>query len=484
MAKQTSLSVIVPVYNERFTVAFSLKRLLQLAESPFLAFVQVLVVDDCSRDIAPNYLPNLLQSLPKTHKDIPFSWHHFRHPVNKGKGQAIRTGLEHVTGELTIIHDADMEYNPRDILPIIDLFVSENADAVLGSRFLPHRFKRALYFRHELGNKFLTFLVDLVTDLNLTDVETCYKCVRSDLITSIPLFSRDFCIEVELVIKLAKRQAKIFETPISYLGRTYEEGKKINWWDGVKTLFAITRFAFSGKIYKPDAYGNHLLWKLSRAHRFTRWMADTITPYLGKAILEIGSGNGQFTRRLMPRDKYYATDINPLYLHSLAKIRDTNPLLAVEFLDINDVSAFAERAHFDTVIALNVLENEAQDRQVLANIYKLLQPGGRAIVHVPHWPYLYGPLDKALGHRRRYSRKQLQELAHAVGFEVIQLKGINRFSTLGWLLHAKLLRKKSISQFHVWLLNLLTPIIRRIDRCLPIPPLSLIGILQKPKDRS
>ena len=136
---------------------------------------------------------------------------------------------------------------------MIPLFLEEDADAFFGSRFLPGRYKRALFFRHSMGNHLLTFLCDLACDLNLTDMETCYKMVRTELLQSIPLVSRDFRIEPELAIKLAKRGARIFEVPISYSGRTYEEGKKINWRDGYRALLAIVKFAFSDNIRKRES---------------------------------------------------------------------------------------------------------------------------------------------------------------------------------------------------------------------------------------
>ena len=136
-------------------------------------------------------------------------------------------------GEYAVIHDADLEYHPKDILRMVDVFVREGADAVFGSRFAGGESRRVLLFRHQIGNKLLTFLTNLVTNLNLTDMETCYKAVRTDLLRSIPIVSNDFRLEPELTIKLAKREARIFEVPICYSGRTYQEGKKIGWRDGV-----------------------------------------------------------------------------------------------------------------------------------------------------------------------------------------------------------------------------------------------------------
>ena len=238
----TSLSVLVPVYNERFLVAASLERLKVLATSTDLERIEVIVVDDASKDDTPAVLEQFQRDL---RPDPKMTWRFLRHERNGGKGQAIRTALEHATCEITVIHDADLEYHPRDLLRIVEVFVQENADAVFGSRFIGGEVRRVLLYRHQLGNRLLTFLTNVVTNLNLTDMETCYKAVRTDLLKSIPLLSRDFRIEPELTIKLGKRHASIFEVPISYSGRTYAEGKKINWRDGIAAFWHITRFYFA-----------------------------------------------------------------------------------------------------------------------------------------------------------------------------------------------------------------------------------------------
>ena len=224
-----------------------------------------------------------------------------------------------------------MEYHPQDLLQMVDLFLYEDADAVFGSRFMPGGYKRALFFRHALGNKFLTFLCDLVCDLNLTDMETCYKMVRADLLKSIPLKSATFDVEPELAIKLAKRGSRIFEVPISYSGRTYAEGKKIGWKDGVRALWAILKYAVSDRVFSADGHGGEILMRLNRAPRFTKWMADVISPYVGDRVLEIGAGIGNLTLNLVPRTVYWATDINPEYLDHLEEMRSTRPYLHVAY---------------------------------------------------------------------------------------------------------------------------------------------------------
>ena len=205
-------------------------------------------------------------------------WTFIRHPANQGKAAAIHTGLTHADTELTVIHDADLEYHPQDLIKMVKVFLQEPADAVFGSRFLAGEYRRVLFFRHEIGNRLLTLMSNIVSDLNLTDMETCYKMVRTELLKSIPLVGRGFEIEPEITIKLAKRAARIFEVPIRYSGRTYQEGKKIGVKDGFRAIAAIIRFACSDHVYAEDEYGSQILGRLNRAPRFTQWMADVIRP--------------------------------------------------------------------------------------------------------------------------------------------------------------------------------------------------------------
>ena len=475
---RTSLSVLVPVYNEEYLVAESLSRLEVLADSPDLEAVEVIVVDDCSRDGTPEALRRFREEHAREGSRI--TWKFVRHERNRGKGQAIRTALELAACEISVIHDADLEYQPRDLLRIVRVFVEDGADAVFGSRFTGGDSRRVLMYRHQLGNKFLTFLCNLVTNLNLTDMETCYKAVRTSLLKSIPLVSNDFRIEPELAIKLAKRRVRLFEIPISYSGRTYDEGKKINWRDGFKALWAIARFALSEDIYKKDAYGSQILGRLARAPRFSAWMADTIRPFCGQRVLEIGSGVGNLTQRLIPRRRYIASDINPLYLQTLASLREDRPYLEASFCDVTDLASFPRTEDgYDTVICINVIEHVPDDRTALMNIRSALWDGGRAVVLVPQGQWNFGTLDEVLGHLRRYSKEAIRLLAHECGFAVTDIIDFNRLGSLAWFINGKILRRRTFGLGQIVLLNLLTPLIRLLDRVLPVPPLSLIAVMKK-----
>src|SRR5512139_1405300 len=442
----TSLSVLVPVYNEQHLVAASLARLEILESSPHLETIQIVVVNDCSKDATGAALRAFARERGIAWKDDgpiesgveleghgrrgKIEWIFLKHVLNGGKGAAVRTALAEATGAITVIHDADLEYHPRDLLRIVKIFVDEDADAVFGSRFAGGEARRALLFRHELGNRFLTFVTNLITNVNLTDMETCYKAVRTDLLKSIPLYSNDFRIEPELTIKLAKREARIFEVPISYSGRTYQEGKKINWKDGFRAIWAMLRFWISDRVYVEDVHGSHILARLSRAPRFNAWMADVVRPHCGRRVLEIGSGTGNLTRKLVPRDAYVASDVNPLYLQTLHQLAQDRLYLDVTLTDVTRGDSFPQvPGGFDTVVCLNVVEHVDDDKGALENIRRVLSPGGKAIVLVPHGPTLFGTLDEVLGHKRRYTEASLRSVALDAGFEVEQMLRFNHVGT-------------------------------------------------------
>jgi glycosyltransferase involved in cell wall biosynthesis len=475
----TTLSVIVPAYNEQYLIEASLNGLAVLDESPRLQQIKVIVVDDCSTDATAEAISRFQGYLESSKEFKKFTWIWLQHEKNMGKGAAIRTALKYVDTQLVVIHDADLEYHPRDLLQMLDLFLFEDADAVFGSRFMPGGYKRALFFRHALGNTLLTFLCDFVCDLNLTDMETCYKMVRANLLKSIPLQSSTFDVEPELTIKLAKRGSRIFEVPISYSGRTYAEGKKIDWKDGARALWAILRYSVSDQIYAADGHGGEILMRLNRAPRFTSWMADVIRPYVGDRVLEIGSGIGNLTLHLVPRSTYWATDINSEYLDYLAKLRRTRPYLGVGYTDVTKSESFPPGQTFDTIVCLNVVEHVQDDLGALRAIYNALDNGGRAIVLVPNGPNLFGTLDEVLGHCRRYTPEQLLAVGREAGFKIEKLLKFNRPGVPAWWLNGRILRRKTFGLGQIRLLNFLTPLFRFMDPWLPLPPLSIIAVLRK-----
>jgi len=227
------LSVVIPVYNEVSTVEELLGR---VEEAPLPDGVEreVVVVEDGSKDGTRDLLRRLVAQDESRFRLV-------EHPRNRGKGAAIRSGFKEVSGEIVLIQDADLEYDPREYPRLLAPILSGDADVVFGSRFAggPHR---VMFYWHYLGNRFLTTLSNMFTDLNLSDMETCYKVFRREILDGLELKSERFGIEPELTAKVARRHARIFEVPISYHGRTYAEGKKIGWRDGISAIWAIVRY--------------------------------------------------------------------------------------------------------------------------------------------------------------------------------------------------------------------------------------------------
>lgn len=222
------LSIVIPCYNEQHTIA-ALVAAVVAAPYPDK---EIIIVDDCSRDGTPAELAKLKDRVSRV----------IYHEVNQGKGAALRTGFRHATGDVVIVQDADLEYDPGEYGQLVQPIAEGKADVVYGSRFLAGGPHRVVFFWHRVGNGVLTLLSNMFTNLNLTDMETCYKVFRREVIQSIPLEENRFGFEPEITAKLAKRKLRIYEVGISYHGRSYAEGKKIGWKDGFRALYCILKY--------------------------------------------------------------------------------------------------------------------------------------------------------------------------------------------------------------------------------------------------
>jgi glycosyltransferase involved in cell wall biosynthesis len=225
------LSVVMPVFNERATVKGVIATVLR---QPSVA--ELIIINDGSSDGTSDVLEGLKSSDERIRV--------FHHDKNQGKGAALRTGVAQAAADIVIIQDADMEYDPAEYPILLGPILRGKADAVFGSRFIGSQEHRVLYFWHSIGNRFLTLLSNMVTNLNLTDMETCYKAIRRDILQSIPIEENRFGFEPEITAKLAKKGVRIYEVAVSYHGRTYAEGKKINWKDGFQAIWCILKYNF------------------------------------------------------------------------------------------------------------------------------------------------------------------------------------------------------------------------------------------------
>jgi glycosyltransferase involved in cell wall biosynthesis/2-polyprenyl-3-methyl-5-hydroxy-6-metoxy-1,4-benzoquinol methylase len=470
------LSVLMPVYNER-TMVERCVSLVRAAPLPENMDRELIMVDDCSTD--GTYA--ILERLAAAHPEIRL----FRHAHNRGKGAAVRTAIGKATGDFAIVQDADLEYDPGEYSRLLRPLLDGHADAVFGSRYLAGGQTRVLPFWHSVINKTLTMVSNMFCNLNLTDMETCYKVFRTDLLKSIPVRSDRFGFEPEITMKSAKRKFRIYEVPISYHGRTYEEGKKIGWRDGVKALLVILRFWLIDDLYAAP-YGRGVLNNLTGTPQYLVWIARTVRTFLGDAVFEVGAGIGNLTGRLMGRRlQYVAAEKDPIYLHALRNRFFRTPNVIVQRIDPENRADYAGLAdRFDTVLCLNVLEDLEQPEMAIEALRDVLRPGGVLVVMVPQGLGLFGNLDRRLGHRRRYRRTEIARLIEGFGLKIEKLQHFNKSGVVPWWLYSRIAGAERIDKPVLKLFDKTVWLWRLLDPILPWRGLSLIVVARKPPLRS
>jgi glycosyltransferase involved in cell wall biosynthesis len=455
----------MPVYNEVHTIRTIVDRVFS---APVDLDIELVIVDDCSADGTGPIIDELAAAEPRIVAA--------RQPVNQGKGSAIARAIQLATGDYAIIQDADLEYDPSDYPSVLNPLLDGRADAVYGSRFTgPER--RVHLFWHEVANKALTMASNVLNDLNLTDMETGYKAFRMDLLKIIPIRSKRFGIEPEITVKLARIGARIYEVPIKYNGRSVWEGKKIGWKDGVEALAAMVQYRFFDRNFTTHD-GFRTLRALSVADRFNQAMVDALRPHLGGRLLEAGSGIGTLSRFFINRERLVLSELDPLYVGLLENRFGHLPNVRVFEQDLEDDAAYerlvAEK--LDSVVCANVLEHIEDDQHVMRCFHDVLQPGGRAVILVPQGQWLYGEMDRAVGHVRRYSREELKDKMASAGFELDAVFDFNEFSTPGWFVNGKLFGRREVSGLQVKAIDKLYPAIKVAEKALPWPGLSVVAV--------
>ncbi len=465
------LSILMPVYNERAVVERCIGLVLA-APLPEEMDRELIIVDDCSTD---GTYP-ILERIAAAHPEIRL----YKHVKNSGKGAAVRTAIQHAAGDFALIQDADLEYDPNEYPRLLRPLLDGHADAVFGSRYMAGEQRRALLFWHTMINKGLTLIANMFSNLDLTDMETCYKVFKTDLIKSLPIRSDRFGFEPEIVMKASKRKLRIYEVPISYHGRTYEEGKKIGWKDGVKALAVVFKYWLIDDLY-VTTYGRGVLNNLTGTPQYLSWLARTLRPYLGDTVLEVNAGIGNMAGRLIARRiLYVAAEKDPLHLHALHNRFLRTPNVVVQRTDPEEPGGFAAmEGCFDTVLCLNVLEYVADPAGVLARLQAVLKPGGRIVVLVPQGPGLFGSLDRSMGHKRRYSAETGREALESQAFEIERIWGFNKAGAPPWWIYSKLAGSRRINKLTLKIFDKTVWIWRRIDGIMPWRGLSLILVARK-----
>jgi glycosyltransferase involved in cell wall biosynthesis len=460
------LSVIVACYNERGTIAELVRR---VAAVPIAK--EILIVDDGSTD--GSY--EVIQQIAAREECVRV----FRQERNRGKGAALRIGIGQARGDVVLIQDADLEYEPAEYPRLLQPILDGGADVVYGSRFEGFP-RRVMLYWHTVGNHLLTWLSNVTTNLNLTDMGTGYKVFRREVIQSIALESDRFGFEAEITAKLARRGYRIYEVPVSYHGREYWEGKKIQWRDGISAVWTIVKYGlFRKAAAEPGGYVT--LERMAALKHYNRWILDRFDGSIGQRVLEVGSGTGNMTRLLYGRELIVATDMESTYLHILQNRFRQQPSIRVARLNLETDDWKALRDHqFDTVVCFNVLEHIENDGKALDHLYRLLAPGGRLLLFVPADQALFGTLDTQVGHFRRYSRETLSGVIERAGFTLRQIGYHNIYGRFGWWLNGRVLKRNHMPAGQARIFDVFVPLLRRIEPREPRKGLSLIAVAERP----
>jgi len=461
------LSILVAAYNEEETLTPCLDAVLA-APLPAGIEREIVVVNDGSLDRTWE----VAQQLAAAHPEVRV----FQQPKNMGKGAAIQRAIKEMTGDLVIFQDADLEYEPTDYPRMLRPILEGKADVVFGSRFTGEE-RKVLYFWHTLANRFLTLLSNMLNDTNFTDMETCYKAFTAPALRLIPLESNRFGIEPEIAAKVARNRLRMFEVPINYNGRSYEEGKKITWRDGLAALWFIVKYRFTSN-YSDT--GKATLDAMEQAPKFNEWMYDSVKPYLGERVAELGVGRGNMSKYIRRGRHVLLTDYRLDYLTDLKERWSSQKNLQIGKLDMTLRADYEQLRTFapDSVVFLNVLEHIEDDRAVLRSLHETVPVGCRIVVLVPYGMGLYSEIDKALGHFRRYEKGELEQKMTDAGFEIQTQFFFNKVGVFAWWITKHFGGQKQLKPWQLRIYNALTPLFKCLDG-LPGNGLSTVVISRK-----
>jgi glycosyltransferase involved in cell wall biosynthesis len=462
------LSILIAAYNEEETLLPCIEGILA-APLPAALEREIILVDDGSRDATWSIAKHLAAEHPQIRV--------FQQVPNQGKGAALQRAIKEMSGDLAVFQDADLEYDPRDYGRLLAPILDGRADVVFGSRFSGEE-RKVLYFWHTLANRFLTLVSNMLNDTNWTDMETCYKAFAGDVLRRIPLESNRFGIEPEITAKTARNRLRMYEVPITYNGRKYEEGKKITWKDGVAALWFILKYRFSSRY--ADS-GKVTLDALEQAPKFNQWMYESVRPWLGQRVAELGVGRGNLSKFIRHHEHVLLTDYRIDYLEELITKWRHYPKLRIGKLDMAVRDDYEQLREFapDSVVFLNVLEHIEDDRAVLTALHETVPPGCRLVILVPFNQKLYSEFDRQLGHFRRYSHGELEEKMRSAGFEVERQFFFNKFGVIAWFIANTLGGQKALTPLQLRVYNFLTPIFRVLDHVLPTSGLSTVVVGRK-----
>lgn len=367
-----TLSVLMPVFNERWTLDLIVERVLS---SPVELDIELVIVDDCSTDGSWQRIQELAERDPRIQA--------VRHATNGGKGTAIRTAIAHMTGDVAVVQDADLEYDPHEFPRLLAPILAGKADAVFGSRYAGAA-RRVPRYWHTQVNRLLTFMSNLCSGLMLTDMETCYKMVRADLLRCLHLTSATFTLEPEIAMRLAQHRARIYEVPISYAARSFDEGKKIRPIDGLKAIGAMLRYRFLDRRFTTD---QHLatLAACDGARSIQQALASALSAHLGSRVLQLSSGLGTLGGHWLDKERVILSESNPAHVERIGHRFAARKNLTIEQSTIVDPEQVERwrREQIDTILFVDWL-GQTVEPAALDAARRALADGGRLVLCLPH----------------------------------------------------------------------------------------------------
>jgi len=463
------LSVLMPVHNQHYSLQRIVERVLA---SPAGVDIELVIVDDGSEDWSVGKIGELARQYPNVRAVF--------HPETLGKGAAIRTAIEHMTGDVAIIQEPDPAYDPAQYPQLLDPIRRNVADVVFGSRMAAGGLRRVLSLRRAEGIRFMTGLTNLLFNINLTDAETSYKVFRADILKQTVLRAKGPAVLVELAARMAQWNIRVVEVPISYPRPTLKEEPSVTWRERLEKIAVLLSTRFLRPQFTSHE-GYYILTVHDQARKYNRWLLSRFQRYIGDRVLEAGSGIGTLTDYLTDRHRLVCLDYEPFYLRMLRLRFGLLENFRAEHFDLTELRAYdwLLQERFDTIICVNVLEHLRNDLGVLHKFYEILVAGGNLILLVPHSRSLMSPMDVAIGHYRRYERGELANLVNQAGFDVVDLIGFNRLGGLGWFVVNRLLRRKGHSAAQLRWFDRLMPLVKICEYVLPFKHVSLICVARK-----
>jgi SAM-dependent methyltransferase len=462
------LSVLMPIRNNCATLFEIVERVLT---SPLPLELELVAVDGGSTDGSWELIEDLAAADGRIQA--------IRLSARRSHGNMVRAAIEHMTGDVAVVQNAACPCDPHDYPLLLQPILQGVADAVYGSRALGSP-RRVSTGRRQRLSWLLRRVSNLINDQDLTSVHNDAKMVRADVLKQLRLTSNTPAFETELICRLAQRRARVYEVPVGVAAQAWQDEKGGGALDALRAVCEVFRCRFVDPQF-TDHSGFYVLSSMSRAENYNRWILRHVHPYLGRRVMEAGSGIGSMSALMLGNRRLLLVDNEPMYVSMLRQRFGHRGDVRVDEADLTQSTSFQrwQGENLDTVLCSNVLEHLPPDHQVLRDFHQVLAPGGHCVIVVPAGRWLYTVLDQELGHYRRYAVEELRRKMSAVGFDVVYAKQFSRLGALSWAVFGHLLGRRQLGPRQMALFDRILPLAKIMEHLLPLPGMSLIMVGRK-----